>query len=411
MNEPLEAYRVLLLDGEARSALAAVRSLGAAGYEVAVASHAPRAIAQRSKYADYVFRCPSPTGNPETYTKWLQLTIEQWQPHVVLPVTDASMHLVLQNEQLFRPLTQVPTITSDTLLEVSDKAHLMEVAASLGLKVPKTYALPDPQLWTYRDSHEVSQFTYPAVLKPRLAICDLGSKLEKCELYYVESDEDVRPILEDVREEFGTSVPYMLQECVQGDGVGVFALCSNGETLFEFCHQRLLEKPPSGGRSVLSEGIARDQAPLREALTLLKHFNWFGVAMVEFKKTGNGEFYLMEINPRLWGSLQLAIDSNRDFPKLLCDFCCTPPESLASLREEVGDYVVGNRLRWLLGNLDHLLIRFKKNPIRAASDVFRGNALQVWTHRKVTRFEVCRLSDIRPFFAELLNYIADLFPR
>jgi protein-tyrosine-phosphatase len=41
--------------------------------------------------------------------------------------------------------------------------------------------------------------------------------------------------------------------------------------------------------------------------------------MVEFKVTPGDEAYLMEINPRLWGSLALAIDCGIDFPVgLLC---------------------------------------------------------------------------------------------
>ena len=47
---------------------------------------------------------------------------------------------------------------------------------------------------------------------------------------------------------------------------------------------------------------------------LLDELNWHGVAMVEFKVTEDGTPYLMEINTRFWGSLQLAIDAGVDFP-------------------------------------------------------------------------------------------------
>jgi protein-tyrosine-phosphatase len=36
--------------------------------------------------------------------------------------------------------------------------------------------------------------------------------------------------------------------------------------------------------------------------------------MVEFKMDSKGQYWLMEINPRLWGSLALSIDSGVDFP-------------------------------------------------------------------------------------------------
>ena len=40
--------------------------------------------------------------------------------------------------------------------------------------------------------------------------------------------------------------------------------------------------------------------------------------MVEYKRdSSTGQPYLMEVNGRFWGSLQLAIDSGVDFPRIL----------------------------------------------------------------------------------------------
>ena len=61
------------------------------------------------------------------------------------------------------------------------------------------------------------------------------------------------------------------------------------------------------------------------ARKLLDAVHWHGVAMVEFRETPQGEFYLMEVNTRFWGSLQLAIDSGVDFPALLLRACRASP--------------------------------------------------------------------------------------
>jgi len=68
---------------------------------------------------------------------------------------------------------------------------------------------------------------------------------------------------------------------------------------------------------------------------------WHGVAMVEFKVSADGTPYLMEVNARFWGSLQLAIDAGVDFPWLLYQ--------LATGRdvESDDDYVTGVKSRWL----------------------------------------------------------------
>ena len=53
---------------------------------------------------------------------------------------------------------------------------------------------------------------------------------------------------------------------------------------------------------------------LHDGERLLTALNWHGVAMVEFKIDATGQHWLMEINPRLWGSLALSIDAGVDFP-------------------------------------------------------------------------------------------------
>jgi len=53
------------------------------------------------------------------------------------------------------------------------------------------------------------------------------------------------------------------------------------------------------------------------AIDLLKHFQWHGVAMVEFKLNHEKKPVIMEINPRFWGSLNQAILAGVDFPYML----------------------------------------------------------------------------------------------
>ena len=66
------------------------------------------------------------------------------------------------------------------------------------------------------------------------------------------------------------------------------------------------------------ESIALDPELLARSRALLDRFEWNGVAMIEYKiDEATGTPYLMEINGRFWGSLQLAVDAGVDFPALL----------------------------------------------------------------------------------------------
>jgi predicted ATP-grasp superfamily ATP-dependent carboligase len=184
----------------------------------------------------------------------------------------------------------------------------------------------------------------------------------------------------------------------------MFTLIWGGELVAAFAHRRLREKPPAGGVSVYSESIPVDPQLLERGVRLLHDFAWQGVAMLEFKiDRRTGRPYLMEINGRLWGSLQLAIDAGVDFPALLV--ACALGQ-----RPARPAYQAGGRNRWWWGDVDHLLARFRSSeselglppgaPSRwqAARDFLR-----LW--RAGDRNEVLRLSDPWPFVRETVDWL------
>ncbi len=191
----------------------------------------------------------------------------------------------------------------------------------------------------------------------------------------------------------------MLQECVPGRGQGVFAIYNHGKSIAFFSHQRLREKPPWGGVSVLSESTEADPALLKHAKSLLDAANWHGVAMVEFKVDGDTP-YLMEINTRFWGSLQLAIDAGVDFPWLLYQIACSQPI------EPIKDYKTGVRLRWLLGDLDHLYLILKDKKAGIGKKL-RTIACFLTPNRR-TKHEVNRWGDLKPFAWEIKQYLRNI---
>ena len=150
--------------------------------------------------------------------------------------------------------------------------------------------------------------------------------------------------------------------------------------------------------SVLSESVEATPAMLHSATALLHHIKWDGVAMVEFKVSPDGSPYLMEINARFWGSLQLAIDSGVDFPYLLYQVY-----SGENIKPPV-DYKKGIKLRWLFGDLDRLIIIFKD------SDLSLANKLKEFVnfckfYQPGMRYEINRLNDLKPFLFEFWEYI------
>ena len=105
------------------------------------------------------------------------------------------------------------------------------------------------------------------------------------------------------------------------------------------------EWPVMGGASVLCETIPLLPDITTAAERLVRAMDLKGCAMVEFRRDRQGQAILMEVNPRIGGSVGLAIAAGVDFPKLMYDWKMGRP------LEETMRYRVGRRLRWLSGDI------------------------------------------------------------
>jgi predicted ATP-grasp superfamily ATP-dependent carboligase len=202
-----------------------------------------------------------------------------------------------------------------------------------------------------------------------------------------------------------SAFPILLQQRIVGPGSGVYLLVWDGVVRAAFQHRRLREYPPSGGGSSYCESVALDPELLDLSTRLLQRYDWQGVAMVEFKIDHvTGAPYLMEVNGRLWGSLQLAIDAGVDFPRLLIESVFgNPPLTMTS-------YGYGVRLRLWWRDVDHLLARLRhpaaalRLPAGTPSRV--GALLEFLRWRRPERFDTLRWDDPRPFLVETRQWLA-----
>jgi hypothetical protein len=203
--------------------------------------------------------------------------------------------------------------------------------------------------------------------------------------------------------------PLLIQQRIVGPGVGIFVLRWNGEVRAVFSHRRIREKPPAGGVSAYRESIEADPSLLARSIALLERFDWEGVAMVEYKvDEATGTPYLMEINGRFWGSLQLAIDAGVDFPRLLVESLeGRPPRAIP-------EYVPGVRSRWEWGDVDHLVARLLHGPEKLSLPPGSPGRWTVvrdflrWT--PMDRAEVFRLRDPIPFLRETARWFREISP-
>ena len=395
-------YRILVLDGEQRSALAATRSLGSNGYRIIVGSEDIASISGASKYCYKQIQYSSPYIMPDRFIEEIKDSIRDYKVDILWPMTDISVFTVLNYEKDFKTLAVIPCGPLENYLKASDKVLLAKMAMRMGVPVPQSIFVDNPDEVTVHKS----KIEYPVVLKPHSSLIRHKDKIYKRGVHIVNSYNQLKRA---VNNNIAFTQPFMIQEKIEGEGIGIFALFDHGKPVAVFSHRRLREKPPWGGVSVLSESTKPDPSAREFAVRMLKALDWHGVAMVEFKRDNSksGLPMLMEINARFWGSLQLSIDAGIDFPYLLTKQC--EGEKISRI-----DSYRYSRLRWLLGDFDNLYITLKNKLLNTKSSYLKKNKLlYVVNFFKEfiadSKLEVLRKDDIKPFFRELKQYIEALF--
>lgn len=385
--------RALVLDANERSALAATRALGRAGVSVATAERRGESLAGHSRYSVASWTYPDPYEDPDGFVGALPELAHRAGAGVILPMTEVTTYLIAKHRDRFAEFA-VPMAAFDAFEALSDKCRLFELAQQLGVPTPRTWFASnatDAARWL----HDVP---YPVVIKPfRSRILDGGRWLNTAVRFARDPLElEERLAVDPALQRF----PFMLQERVSGHGAGIFALYDHGAPAVFFAHRRIRERPPRGGVSVLSESVAVREDMVGIARQLLGAVAWHGAAMVEFKVAGDGTPYLMEINPRLWGSLQLAVDAGVNFPLMLYR------SALGQPMEHPTSYRTGQRLRWLLGDLDRLYLLYRDADV-AAGTKLREALTFLNPGLGTVRYEVNRWGDLGPFWYELRHYLRD----
>jgi predicted ATP-grasp superfamily ATP-dependent carboligase len=393
--------RVLVTDGDQRAALAVVRSLGAGGADVYVTGPRPRTLAGASRFSCAQIALPDPLDDPDQYAADLAAIISRWKINALIPITEASLLAVLQFPEQFRGVV-LPFPDLHRFRQVSDKSLVMKHATAVGIATPSQRLLAVPEGISRLETEDLH---FPLVIKPARSVAEGPDGRIKTGVRYAASRTE---LIARLKEFSSQAYPLLLQQRIVGPGVGVFLLLWDGELVAACAHRRLREKPPAGGVSVYRESVALDPSLRDRSRALLESFDWEGVAMVEYKiDEATGTPFLMEINGRLWGSLQLAIDAGVNFPMLMLE--------AASGRHPnpVLTYRTGVRSRWWWGEVDHLLARFTRSNASLAlppGAPTRCRALRDFLRfgRPEDRNEILRLSDPVPFVRETIDWFRDL---
>ncbi|HKS05739.1 MAG TPA: ATP-grasp domain-containing protein [Gemmatimonadaceae bacterium] len=389
---------VVVTDGDERAALAVIRSLAAAGYRCVVVSSSGSSLAGASRSCARELSVPKAIDAPTEFARAVAEIVRSERASLLIPMTEAAALATLPVRASFGDCV-IPMPDAESFRALSDKQHLLDVARSIGIATPAQVSIPDAATGATFDP---STLPFPVVLKPARSVGEHRGSRVKLSVVHAADAHAFRRACDALPP---AAFPLLVQQRIVGPGVGVFLLRWNDTIHATFAHRRLTEKPPWGGVSVYRESIAPDPDLVARSRALIEQFDWRGVAMVEYKlDAATGRPFLMEVNGRFWGSLQLAIDAGVDFPRLLASL------ALGGAGQSPAAFAVGVRSRWWWGEVDHIVTRMKRRrdaqplPPGTVSFVRAIGELLCGPFRARDYEEVFRWSDPAPFLRESLRW-------
>jgi len=333
-------------DGQARSSLAAVRALAAGGYRPAVTVSGPSSLAASSRYCARRVRTPL--------------------------VTEPGYAEAVRTELAARPYLTTLAASDAALLALGapvghlvDKAELIARARRAGLAVPPTRVFPSRE-----DLVGAGDLDFPLVLKPAVSTRPAVLVTSAAEMAAAAKGEGrfvVQPYLrEDLRAAAG----------VLWDGRLVAAV-----------HQRYFRTWPADcGTASAAETVQADLDLEQRLLLLLDGYE--GIFQAQLA----GE-HLLDLNPRVYGSLPLAVAAGVNLPAVYCDLL--GGHEVRPIRARPGVFY-----RWLEGDLRHMAW-----SLRARRAGF-GTALKTLRPHWGTAHSTESLRDPMPMVARLRHAAA-----
>lgn len=385
----IEDSKVLILDGHSKAAAESVLALPKS-CELHVAANEPDAVVFASLRPARKLVQPAAV---DAFREWVRALDSNEHYDLILCSTEASL-LALKAEALDANLRSKMVLPAEAALDVAlDKQRTADLANELGIKTPRGAILT-------RIEDASAAVTFPVAVKPLHSKVLVDGHVMAFSVRLCNTAQERRA----AHAAMLPFTPVVEQEYFRGRGIGVELLFQHGQPRWCFAHERIHELPVTGGASTYRRAIEPPQALLDAAAKLLGHLHWHGVAMVEFKIAEDGDYRLLEINPRLWGSLPLAVAAGVNFPLGLLRLARNQsPGEQPDYRRGLRVRDVGADLQWFgqawRNRGDPLLVK----PLRAGDllaltrplfglerwDLFRWREPQMWW--RLTRAQLQRV--------------------
>jgi len=394
MDEPCDA---LVLDARLRQSLASVRSLGRKNLRAAALETFDGIPAFSSKWCQHKAVLPAEEGT-ESYFTYLQQVITATSAKVVITSSDGTISLMRQHREQLEQLTHIALAKESALSIAVNKKQTLEIAKNLGLLIPRGV-----QVASSGDiDAALREVGLPAVVKPVESWTSNEQHGARFNPELVTTAQEAQLAVEKMTS-FGGTV--LIQQFLDGKREAISFLYARGHMHARFAQWAKRTAPALGGTSVLRQSISIPQDIGDQAERLIREIDLEGYSEVEFRRDSAGKPYLMEINPRLSASVEIAVRSGVDFPHLLYQWAS------GDRIDEVKEYRVGKWMRYLMGDIATTIAALRRpgqpgaaSPAKALIDFGTTFFVPMW-------YDYLDLSDPDPLWSATKSGVHELLQR
>jgi predicted ATP-grasp superfamily ATP-dependent carboligase len=345
---------VLVTDAETRAVVAACRGLAYGGFRVTAAAGSPGAVSHWSRSCHRRLHVPHPVDAEAGFIDALERAVRDDRHAVLLPGGDASLVAISRHRERLEPYVRLGLPSHEVVLRVLDKVVLGEAARAAGLPTPEAAVCSgiEEAVATAR------RFEFPVILKAVQSVFTVNGETRRSGSVRVEDEDSLRALVPEYGE------PCLLQRSLPGAVLSFAGVMAGSELLAMAVSRYRRTWYPEAGNACFSE--TTEPAPeLRERLVdLMSGLGWEGIFELELIERPDGSWAAIDLNPRLYGSMALAVAAKANLPAIWCRHVLGERTGAASAR-------LGFRYRWEDADLRHLLLQASRGRVREAAAVLR----------------------------------------
>ena len=369
-NRLYKGKKILLVDGSTRQVLPLMKSFHDLGCFVATYNSSRFDMGYASRYPDKkVLSYCSNYDEKKTYHSILnELKTEKYD--LVIPTNDFIATILSVNKSELSTYAYICVNNWDIFQIAIDKLKTMNVCMANNIPSPIT-ACEENDL-SVIDKYDLK---FPIVVKPRISYAAIGFSV-------VNNMNELKSIFAAVSKKFGGALFQEFIPQTKKQYNAQLYIDRNGEMKSAIVYTKIRWYPVTGGSSTLNVTIDRPDI-LENCRKLLKAIDYKGYAEIEaIDDPRDNVAKLMEINPRVTGSLKICFLAGVNFSEqFLQDALDLPVTNYLEYKKDVYLRFRHTDILWFIKSKD----RFKTNPS--------------WFRHMFVKDQIFSFNDIIPFFA------------